>query len=101
MCKTRANFPLRPLVKSGFHCIDFHELGTRCMASHGNLSYRTSIHSCHSVKYTTGPNFTKLERAQQYLADNSCTGVAVNLVNCSIADTTSRIDRQRQTRAER
>jgi hypothetical protein len=25
------------------------------MASHGNLSCKTTLHSCHSVKYTTGP----------------------------------------------
>jgi len=43
----------------------------------------------------------KLELAQQYLVDNSYTGVQVNLVNCSVVDTTSRLDRQRQTQAER
>ena len=36
----------------------------------------------------------KLELAQQFLVDSSCTGVQVNLVNCSVADSTSRIDRQ-------
>jgi len=101
MCKTRANFPLSPLVQSGFHCIDFHELDTRCMASHDNLSYKTPLHSCHSVKNTTGRNFMNLELAQQCLVDNSCTDVQVNLVNFSVADTTSRMDRQRQTRSER